>query len=263
METHIHLQKTGEYEFKFVGPAGNSGVAKAVVTWIDKVAPEALLVYSTILPTNNNVTAIVVFENEEEGEVTITNNSGNNSHIFEENGTFTFEFSDRAGNTGRVEAIVNNIDKTAPTAEVSYDVTELTNRNVVATLENMSEEITITNNDGNSSYTFTKNGSFTFEFVDRAGNKGTATATVTWIDKRLPVANITYSTTNLTNQDVVAEITFDKENVTVEGGNTHTFTENGEYTFEYVDKAGNTGMMTAAVNWIDKELAEKRQCVCK
>ena len=116
----------------------------------------------------------------------------------------------------------------------------------------MSEEVTITNNDGKETYTFTKNGTFTFEFIDRAGNKGTATATVNWIDRRLPVGTITYSTTRLTNQDVIATITIDKENVTVEGGNTHTFTKNGEYTFEFVDEAGNIGMKTAVVNWIDK-----------
>ena len=39
---------------------------------------------------------------------------------------------------------------------------------------------------------FTKNGNFTFEFVDKDGNKGTATAKVTWIDKDIPTADVTY-----------------------------------------------------------------------
>ena len=251
-DTHTFTEN-GEYTFKFTGPAGNEGVVIAKVTWIDKVVPEPLLVYSTILPTNSNVTATVVFENEKEDEITILNNNGNSSYIFEENGSFIFEFSDRAGNKGTVTANVTCIDKIAPTATVSYDATDKTNGEVIATLGNVSEEIEITNNDGKDTYTFTENGTFTFEFVDKAGNKGTATAEVTWIDKTLPVATITYSTESETTEPVIATITFDKENVTVEGGNTHTFTENGEYTFEFRDEAGNEGMATANVTWIETE----------
>ena len=181
------------------------------------------------------------------------NNDGNVTYTFTENGDFTFEYTDEAGNKGKVKAIVNWIDKEAPTAAVSYDITDKTNKEVIATLGNASEEITIINNDGKDTYTFTKNGNFTFEFVDKAGNKGIAKAEVTWIDKVAPVATITYSTESETTEPVIATITFDKENVTVEGGNTHTFTENGEYTFEFIDEAGNMGMATAEVNWIEKE----------
>ena len=248
--THLFTEN-GEYEFKFTGPAGNRGVAIAEVTWIDKVAPEPTLVYSTIEPTNQDVIAGVVFDKE---NVRITNNGGSDKYTFEENGEFTFEYMDEAGNKGSVKAIVNCIDKIAPTATVSYDITNLTNGKVIATLVDQSEEIEITNNKGLSTYTFTKNGSFTFEFTDRAGNRGTATARVTWIDKELPIATISYSTTEMTDQDVIATITFNKQNVTVEGGNTHVFTENGEYTFEFTDEAGNLGMATATVTWINKEV---------
>jgi hypothetical protein len=49
------------------------------------------------------------------------------------------------------------------------------------------EPVTVTNNEGLLTYTFTENGSFTFEFTDADGNKGTATATVNNIDKSPPV----------------------------------------------------------------------------
>ncbi|TMV45904.1 hypothetical protein FE783_27570 [Paenibacillus mesophilus] len=68
-------------------------------------------------------------------------------------------------------------DTTAPTATVSYSVTEATYQPVTAVIT-PSEPVTITNNGGSPSYTFAFNGSFTFEFVDAAGNRGTATATV-------------------------------------------------------------------------------------
>lgn len=86
-------------------------------------------------------------------------------------------------------------DKTAPTATVSYNITTLTNSDVVATLV-PSESVTVTNNGGSATYTFTANGSFTFNFSDAAGNTGTATATVSNIDKTAPSAPSLTSPTN-------------------------------------------------------------------
>lgn len=75
--------------------------------------------------------------------------------------------------------------KTIPTAEVQYDITTQTNQNVTATLVNPSKEITITNNDGKDTYVFSENGEFTFEFIDKYGNKGSTTASVNWIIKNI------------------------------------------------------------------------------
>jgi hypothetical protein len=81
------------------------------------------------------------------------------------------------------------VDTIAPTAvTISYSTTDWTNGDVIATL-NPSEPITVTNNDGSTSHTFTINGSFTFEFVDAAGNLGSATATVNNIDKTAPTGS--------------------------------------------------------------------------
>lgn len=149
------------------------------------------------------------------------------THIhLQKTGTFIFEFINEIGNRGTAEAKVDWIDKRVPNAKISYNIEEATNQPVIATISFDKENVTITNNEGKNTYTFTENKEFTFEFVDEAGNAGTMLAKVDWIDKTLPVAKITYNTTNPTNQDVVAEITFDKEGVIVEGGNTHTFTEN-------------------------------------
>ena len=65
------------------------------------------------------------------------------------------------------------MDSTDPEGEIEYSIAEWINGEVVATLV-PSEEVTVTNNNGSFEYTFDKNGSFTFEFVDRAGNTGTA-----------------------------------------------------------------------------------------
>lgn len=66
---------------------------------------------------------------------------------------------------------------TAPQATIVYSSTEPTEGSVTATLVT-EQPVTVTNNGGSSSYTFYWNGSFTFEFVDAAGRRGTATAAV-------------------------------------------------------------------------------------
>jgi Beta-1,4-xylanase len=80
-------------------------------------------------------------------------------------------------------------DTIPPSATVSYSEEGPTNRDVVATMT-ASEPVTITNNGGSASYTFTQNGSFTFEFVDAAGHTGSVTATVSNIDKTAPVLKL-------------------------------------------------------------------------
>ncbi len=68
-----------------------------------------------------------------------------------------------------------------PRADVNYNITTPTNKDVVAELINPIRNITVTNNDGKMTHTFKENGESTFEYVDAAGNTGTAKAVVAWI----------------------------------------------------------------------------------
>jgi hypothetical protein len=236
-------------EYQSIDIAGNEETIKSMTLNIDKIAPTATVSYNTTAPTNQDVIAAITPSEA----VIVTNNGGATAHTFSENGSFTFEFVDVAGNTGTVTATVANIDKIAPTASVSYSKTTPTNQDVIATIT-PSEAVTVTNNGGATAYTFSENGSFTFEFVDAAGNTGTVTATVTNIDKVAPTATVAYNTTVPTNQDVVATIT-PSEDVTITnngGSKSYTFTQNGSFTFSFVDAAGNTGTATATVANIDK-----------
>ncbi len=250
--THVFTEN-GEYEFEFVGPAGNKGTAIAKVDWIDKKAPTATVSYSPLRPTSQNVTATVAFDEE---NVTV---KGGDSHVFTDNGEFIFEFVDAAGNKGTAVAIVSWIDRTPPKATISYDINELTNQDVTATITFDKEVSFLTEGFyaeelSNNTYriTFTENKDFTLEFIDSLGNKGSLKIKVNWIDKTAPTATVTYDITEITNKDVTATVAFDEENVTVTGGNIHVFTKNGEFTFEFVDAAGNKGTAKAQVNWIDK-----------
>jgi len=78
-------------------------------------------------------------------------------------------------------------DLTLPTATLRYSTTDTTNQDVTATIT-PSEIVTITNNQGMPSHTFTENGELVFEFKDTSGNTGTAKAMVDWIDKTAPIA---------------------------------------------------------------------------
>ncbi|MDD5567370.1 MAG: S8 family serine peptidase [Patescibacteria group bacterium] len=161
--------------------------AAASLQYVDDDAPTATISYSTTDPTNEDVTATLVPDET----VTVTNNSGSTAYTFTENGSFTFQFTDLAGNPGSAIATVSNIDKTVAVVAISYSTTEPISGDVVATLTS-DETITITNNLGSNSYTFTENGSFIFEYADLAGNSGTATATVSNIDKEVTQAPTLY-----------------------------------------------------------------------
>jgi len=254
--TTYTFEENDTFTFEFVDAAGNTGTATAEVDWIDKVPPIATIEYDIEDLTNEDVIATISFDKD---YVEITNNDGEDYYVFEENGEFTFEYVDEAGNTGSATATVDWIDKVAPVGTITYDITDLTNQNVTATISFNEENVTVTNNEGSPTYIFEENKEFTFEFVDAAGNTAEAVATVDWIDKVAPVGTITYDINELTNKDVTATITFDKEKVTItnnEGNNTHTFTENDTFTFEFVDEAGNTAEAVATVDWIKKTAPE-------
>lgn len=83
----------------------------------------------------------------------------------------------------------------ALTAEIEYSPESKTNTDVTATISFNRTGVTVLNNDGNKTYTFDKNGEFTFEFIDENGFGGTKTATVDWIDKVAPIATVEYNKT--------------------------------------------------------------------
>lgn len=179
--THSFTEN-GSWTFVFTDAVGNTGSALATVSWIDKTAPAATFIYSTTNPTNQDVISTL----QPSETVTVTNNRNLPTYTFTDNGSFTFEFTDAAGNLGSATATVANIDKTPPiVSSITYNPAVLTNQDVVATITLSDGTVTSA---GGATYTFTENGSWIFEFSDTPGNIGTAVATVDWIDKLVPTA---------------------------------------------------------------------------
>ena len=88
------------------------------------------------------------------------------------------------------------------------------------------------------------------------GNRSRITYEIIKVNKTGIEATINYSTTESTTDPVISTVTFNKEGIKItnnEGKNTYEFTENGEFTFEYVDEAGRIGSITAKVDWIKKK----------
>ena len=259
-DTYVFTEN-GEFTFEYENAEnGIKGSSTARVTWIDKIAPTAEIRYNITSKTNKEVTATLVPSED----IIVLNNGRYDSdnenadpltYMFMQNGEITFEFKDAAGNIGYATAKVDWIDLTIPNGSISYDITEITNKDVTATIIFDKEDARVTNNNGKNTFTFTENGKFTFIFSDEAGNTNRATANVNWIDKVAPNAYIKYDITEKTKGPVIATIT-SNEKITItnnNGSNTYTFTENGEFDFTYVDALGNKGKAKAKVDWIIKE----------
>ncbi len=218
--------------------------------------PRAEINYSITNKTNKSVVAELVNPTR---AITVTNNDNKTAYTFDKNGEFTFKFVDNNGNEGSATAKVDWIDKTAPTAAVKFNTTEATNENVVATLTFDKDNITILSNDvaitespidKSKTITFLENDTIELKFQDELGNIGTKTIKVDWIDTIAPTAEFEFNTTNLTEGEVIATLKPSEEvTVTNNGGSdTYTFVKNGEFTFEFVDKAGNAGEAIVNVN---------------
>ncbi|MDE5587162.1 MAG: hypothetical protein K2I72_02175, partial [Bacilli bacterium] len=113
--------------------------------------------------------------------IKVLNNGGKTTYEFTKNGKFTFHYEDVYGNQKEIDATVTWIDKEAPVASIQYNTTSKGPGPVIATLIPNGEAITITNNNGQETYTFTKNGTFEFIYQDAAGNTNKTVANVNWI----------------------------------------------------------------------------------
>ncbi|MCS7462394.1 autotransporter adhesin family protein [Paenibacillus doosanensis] len=197
--------------------------------------------------------------------------SGNTFHV-NANGLYTFELTDNADASRKstLYAVVKNIDTTPPTGSVEYLNTGKTNGNVTVQLTDLSEQVRITNPPGRSTYTFTENGSFEFEFVDEAGNTGKAKAAVDYIDKEAPKVKIersyaygdngskTFGTitddngnvlfSNGVTLTVVKQNPKDKDFIVPGGKNTAMLLQNGTASFTVSDVYGNTTVVKETVD---------------
>ncbi len=235
---------------------------------------------------NSKETELAAIDLEEENEVSIDElvKERMHSYTFVNNGTIYYQYRMTDEETEKYyyeKVTVDNIDRTPPEVTIKYNKTTPTNQDVTAVLESnepikvhtgvpvqydQDGNVIMMTPDENGEYkneyyelyphihTFTDNHSFVFEYEDLAGNEGKITATVNWIDKKVPFASITYSVEKQTYDKVVATLMPEAgEKLKVlnnDGKFTYTFEKNGSFEFTYQDEAGNISTTTANVDWI-------------
>jgi len=214
--THL-FTNTGSFTFTFQDTYGNTWSTTATVTWIDKIAPTAPTITNSNYTTSGTTANPIVGSGEAGTTVKLYNNGTlvlwwwitvNSSWSYtitnvtnclvltEWTNTFSTTLTDAAGNvSGTWNTLTVTKDTTPPTVPTTwiiYTPSSLTSGNVTVTITGFSEGITGLNA---TWYTFTWNNSFTFTFSDLVGNTWTATATVTWIDKTVPVITLNGTST--------------------------------------------------------------------
>lgn len=214
--SHTFIEN-GTFAFNAYDKAGNTCQRNAEVTWIDKTNP-IINFSSEEFDNKNHQSAKVILNCEDNANgiasvkyriVHVVNDSTetgvwqNCTNGFEillngvADGTYYIEATtkDNVGNETNKSSGNIYIDMAKPVATIKYSPETRTANNVEAVIT-FNEMVTITNNNGNNTYSFADNGNFTFEFEDEAGNSSTEIACVTWIDLEKPKARIAITDEN-------------------------------------------------------------------
>ena len=201
--------------------------------------------------------------------ITLTKDTGNGNFYYH------VKAIDEAGNEGYYVSDVFIMDTTGVDGNINR-LEELTNLDTINVNINTSETNGVTYATSEDNITFSPyslypvGNNFMYKFNNTSdGNRylyvrfKDATRNVTsaqdtvMIDATKPTASVQYSTTSPTRDSVIATITNLSDNHTQSGNvtvnvTTHTFENNGSFDFEIADEAGNTNVITATVNWIDR-----------
>ncbi|TVY07387.1 hypothetical protein [Paenibacillus cremeus] len=188
------------------------------------------------------------------------------------NGLYAFDLTDPADVTRKdtLYIVIKNVDGTPPEGTIEYLTTGATNGNVTVKLTDLSEPVTVINNNGRLTHTFEENGQFIFNIMDEAGNAGTVTANVYTIDKTPPnvkvVRSYAYGENNSqtygTIRDGSGNVIFsagvslvlqkvnptDKDFIVLDGKKTITLEQNGIASFMVEDEFGNTTVIKETVD---------------
>ncbi|WP_139996999.1 hypothetical protein [Paenibacillus paridis] len=205
------VKENGFYTFDLtdINDGERKDTLYVVINNVDGTPPEGSIEYLITDETNSNVT--VRLETSE--PVQVTNNDGRGSYTFNDNGSFTFEFKDEAGNMGTATAVVQNINKEGPKVLLvrsytygkdgakTFGTVQDANGNVLfssgVTLEVQAEpgetkEISIVK--GSKTVTLQSNGTQTFVVSDQFGNTKVLTADIDNIIAAPPqVESVTYT----------------------------------------------------------------------
>ena len=256
--------------------AGNKAQVTVKVTDIKKVEELVVAVdYSTKDLTNQDV-KVTISANQNIIKIdgwTLSEDKKTLTKIYSQNTSESGEninVTDENGQVKTVNVKITNIDKKSPNVEVNYELSEdKKSCKVTIKADKKIQEIdgwTLSEDGMSLTKVYTKNTTTNGENVqikDLAGNEVTKSIIVKDIEeKRVEplTVNVTYSTTEPTNQKVIATIIANKEIQELSGWSlssdkksiTKTYTENVNESITITDTDGMTATTTISIKNIDK-----------
>ena len=291
------ITEQGDYLIAVTDAAGHFVSETITVTapedgTLDGVAPDVRLSIESEAWTNQVVTVTVsVYDAGSQGESLTASRGGRAIPLTESadepgsftgsfsvsaNGTYTVTCSDAAGNTGKGEISITNIDTTAPGITVSGNPTDWTASDVIITLvvtdgqsgagsvevKKDGTPVTVSGSGGTYTFTVSENGDYAVTATDMAGNAQSETVTVSKIDKGTPTLTVAGGMQSAASLDltvsanapggsgVTVTVTKDGQDAgTVQNGS-YTVTSTGIYTFTATTGAGMSAIQKVTVHSI-------------
>ena len=239
-----------------------------VVQNIDKKAPEISVQYSSTDPTTGPV-KVILTSDEELQEVegwTLSSDKKSLEKTYTQNTSETVIVKDLVGNQAEVNISISNISKETFECKVDYSETAPTNQDVVVTISSDGRELqevegwTLSSDKKQLTKSYSNNTEETVTVTDISGNTSLVDINISNIDKQRPSLQFSYSTVEMTNQNVIVTITSDEPLKQPEGWSisedkctvTKTYYENTTDVVIIEDLAGNGVEENISINNIDK-----------
>lgn len=263
------FERNVDYIETFRDLAGNETTAHIKIDNIDKDPPELEIVKTPTNPTMGNVT-VTINSNEIMQDVDgwkMASDKMSMTKTYTENTSETIAVKDVLGNTVNPLIEITNIDRIAPVCTVEYSTTELTNKDIIATIT--ADEYIVAasgwelQTDGKTlTKTFKESSTENVKITDLAGNSSMCLVSVTNVDQKPIETGVTYSNKLVTNQEVTAQITTNKPvKITNNSFNwnisadrkvlTKKYNENSLETLKLEDDYGNTTDVKVELNNFD------------
>lgn len=290
----VVFEDNGYADVTVADAVGNTIIVQLSVSGLDRVAPTATIQYSKKTPTNKNVDAVITLSENADYQIYDINGdilrdyAGTYttyfSYTFAENTSVFFRFMDDDGNESiSYVAGVSNIDREMPKLRVkeihknkAIDMEgEMVTYYGAATIEleiesdgdilmgSENDTIVLVGASQSLRHTVMKNGAYTFNYSDLAGNMNKLTVEVNVIDDTLPTATVTGNPTEWTN--VAPEITI-TANPKADGSPSYvimngvqydnikfTATENGKVSYVLKDDSNNSVTGYVDVRFVDTD----------
>lgn len=261
------LRNEGTYNIKVItyDEAGNYSENSYTYT-IDKGAPKATVTYTQ--NANKTVTATIT-ANKELQPVdgwTLSNDRLSMTKTYSINKQETVEISDLLGNTTTVIVNIQGIENTEFLVDVDYSTTKPTKDGVIVTITSNKQMkqlsgFTLSQDKMTQSKTYLNNVQEQIIVQDLNNNQVILNISISNIDRQAPSATITYSTKQITNQDVTVTIQADEKVQNISGWNQTSdlkklvkiYSQNTNETINLTDLAGNVTQIPIVISNINKE----------